>query len=108
MAVNQFDTLTEALLDLNQRGFTCSFEIQKDGAKCIETGELIEPSDLIIEEYHRFEGESNPDDMSVVYAVRTKHGLKGTFIDAYGTYSNPHIENFLKNVNFRETDLTKS
>jgi hypothetical protein len=108
MAVNQYETLTEALTDLNQRGFTYRFEIQKDSAKCIETGEIIQPSDIIIEEYHRFEGESNPDDMSVVYAVRAKNGLKGTFIDAYGTYSNPHIENFFKRVSFRETDLTKS
>lgn len=107
MAVNQFDTLTEALIDLNKRGYAYSFNIEEKGARCIETGELFEPENITIDEYHRFEGESNPDDMSVVYAVRTNNGLKGTFIDAYGTYSNPHIARFLKHVKFREKDITQ-
>ena len=108
MAVNQFDTLTEALVDLHQRGFTNSFNIEEDGARCIETGELFKPETITIEEYHRFEGESNPDDMSVVYAVKTNTGLKGTFIDAYGTYSNSHIAHFLKRVKFREKDIANT
>jgi hypothetical protein len=108
LAVNQFDTLTEALIDLHKRDFTYSFNIEEEGARCIETGEVFKPEDITIEEYHRFEGESNPDDMSVVYAVKTKSGLKGTFIDAYGTYSNPHTARFLKRVNFREKDIAGS
>lgn len=106
MSVNQFDTLTEALTDLNKRGFTYSFEIVENGARCIETGEMFEPEYIIIEEYHRFEGESNPDDMSVVYAIQTSNGLKGTFIDAYGAYSSSHTGSFLKKVKFHERDLT--
>lgn len=102
MQVNQFETLTEALADLHQRSFKNSFEVLENGAKCIETGEIFEPENITIEEYHRFEGESNPDDMSVVYAISTKTGLKGTFIDAYGTYSNSYISGFLKRVKFKE------
>ncbi|MGH2575703.1 MAG: phosphoribosylpyrophosphate synthetase [Ignavibacteria bacterium] len=102
MAVNQFETMTEALENLKNRGFTNSFKIEEDGAKSIETGELIKPEDIIIVEYHRFEGDSNPDDMSVVYAVESAQGMKGTFVDAYGTYSNPHINGFLKKVKFKK------
>ncbi len=105
MFVNQFDTMTEALTNLNRRGFTYTFEIEEGGARCIETGELVEPENVAIEEYHRFEGESNPDDMSVVYAVITSSGLKGTFIDAYGAYSSSHTGSFLKEVKFREKDI---
>jgi hypothetical protein len=36
---------------------------------------------------YRFEGDSNPDDSSIVYAISSNTGLKGTLVDAYGAYS---------------------
>jgi hypothetical protein len=43
---------------------------------------------LTIVEHHRFEGMSDPDDSSVVYALEASNGLKGLLVDAYGAYAN--------------------
>jgi hypothetical protein len=98
MEANQFSTLTDALKSLHERGFTDTFIAREDGLHAKHSGRMITPADVTIVEYHRFEGETNPDDMSVVYAIECSNGLKGTIIDAYGAYANPLLSDFLRNV----------
>ena len=38
-------------------------------------------------DFYRFEGESNPDDMSILYAIEANDGISGTISSAYGTYA---------------------
>ena len=102
MEINSYKTVTEALQELAKRGFTGSFTIEQDGLHSMTTGNILRPTDVTIVEYHRFEGESNPDDMSVVYALECKDGSKGILIDAYGAYADPVIGDFLKNVRLKE------
>ena len=102
MKVNRYSTVTEALQDLARRGFTDSFTVEEAGLRSIATGTLVRPEDVTIVEYHRFEGDTNPDDMSVVYALAYKDGSRGIITDAYGTYADPVIGNFLKNVKLKE------
>ena len=40
-----------------------------------------------VDEVHRFEGMTNPDDSEVLYAIRSTKGLKGLLLDAYGVYA---------------------
>ncbi len=96
MEVNQFATLTDALKALHAKGYGEDFILDEHGLRGSGRDEIIPPQDVTIMEYHRFEGTSNPDDMSVVYALTTRDGRKGTLTDAYGTYANPHMERFLK------------
>ncbi|RAP34417.1 phosphoribosylpyrophosphate synthetase [Candidatus Marinamargulisbacteria bacterium SCGC AG-439-L15] len=95
---NQYDTLVEALQDLQKRGYTASFQIHNYIAFCIQSKKTYQSQDLSIIEYHRFEGDTGPQDMSIVYVVECKDGTKGTIIDAYGTYSDTEMSEFLKNV----------
>ncbi len=89
MQNNQFETLTEALANLNGRGYTLDFNLTARHLVCPELDASFPPDAFEIDEFHRFEGMSNPDDMSIVYAISTKSGKKGTLVDAYGTYSDP-------------------
>lgn len=44
--------------------------------------------DFEIDEFYRFEGASNPSDMSILYAISSaKYNLKGALVNAYGTYA---------------------
>jgi len=79
-----YNTLTEALADLEKRGFTHNFGLKEERG---ETGVALSPGDFEIVEFYRFEGMSNPDDSSVVYAIQSRTGLKGVLVDAYGVYS---------------------
>lgn len=98
MQLNKYDTMIEAIESLKRRGFTHDFEIKEGKLYSLEADVALEPKDVAIVEYHRFEGESSAGDMSVVYAIESKKGLKGTIVDAYGTYANAELADFIKNV----------
>jgi hypothetical protein len=68
----------------------------------MENRKRIRPEDVTIVEYHRFEGASNPDDMSVVYVIETADGRRGTLVDAYGTYTNPKVDTFVQRAKMKE------
>jgi hypothetical protein len=48
--------------------------------------------------FYRFEGITDPDDMSILYAIETCDGAKGTLMDAYGHYSDEDTGEFMKQV----------
>jgi hypothetical protein len=45
------------------------------------------PDDFEVTEVYRFEGMTDPDDQSVLYALESKDGIKGTLVNGYGLYS---------------------
>ena len=53
---------------------------------------------MVINEFHRFEGDSSVDDMSVVYAVTCKDGLKGTFVSGFGANADSDKTAFLDTI----------
>ncbi len=102
MDANRFGTLSEALEALKKRGYSESFIIDDHGMRGMENRNRIRPEDVTIVEYHRFEGASNPDDMSVVYAIETASGRRGTLVDAYGTYATPQVDTFVKQAKLKD------
>jgi hypothetical protein len=78
------ETEQEALARLADDGYQSEFEIVEDGVRCPECGEVVAPEDVEIDETVRFEGPSNPDDQSVVFALRTPSGHRGTLPSSYG------------------------
>ena len=99
---NSYDTLAEAQLALSARGFTKSFEMENDKLKCVDDNKFYTPENITIVEYHRFEGDSDPNDMAVIYAVQTNDDKKGIIIDAYGTYGSRALGDFLKMTEVKE------
>lgn len=91
-----------AIDDLVRRGFTVSLSVVGDRLRIIGTRETFRPQDVVVREYRRFEGISDPDDMAIVYAVETGSGLCGTLVDAYGVYSDPALSAFLATVPIEE------
>ena len=63
------DTVTATIEDLRRRGFTDHFMVRGRQLLAIDAGRPFLPRDVVIREYHRFEGVSDPDDMATVYAL---------------------------------------
>jgi hypothetical protein len=106
-----YDTLTQATQGLKQRGFTEDFTIDDAEGKLISTnhpGLAFEASQVKVEEFHRFEGESDPNDMTIIYALSSPEGKKGVLIDAFGTYSDPKKDEFIKQLNITQESQTAS
>jgi hypothetical protein len=91
-------TPASVMQDLNGRGFTEQFKAVPEGLRAVRSGQTFAPGEVTIVENYRFEGESDPDDMSIVYAIETRSGLRGTLIDAFGVYADPRVGAFLRNV----------
>ncbi len=82
-----YDTLSQALADLQQRGYTEDFNLLEDGVECKAQQSTFTPECFNVVEVYRFEGMTDPDDNAVLYAIETDTGLRGTLVDAYGTYA---------------------
>jgi alkylation response protein AidB-like acyl-CoA dehydrogenase len=101
-ACKLYTSMAEAIQDLIKRGFTANFEFLDKALRDVDSGRTFEAKALTIVEHHRFEGASDPDEMSVVYAVEGDDGTKGIIADAFGVYANPELGGFLNNVTIRE------
>ena len=80
-----YDTVTQAVNDLHRRGYSDDLMTGSNCLLCRKKGVSLDPDDFQIDEYHRFEGFTNPEDQSIVYAISSeKHGVKGVLVNAYG------------------------
>ena len=94
-----YDTVSGALNSLKARGYTKDFNISFDKLICDETNECLNPHEFEITEVYRFEGESNPSDEAVVYAVESKDGnMKGVLVNAYGLYADSISDDMIKKL----------
>jgi hypothetical protein len=91
-------TLAGTLDDLERRGFTEHFKPSAGGLRGLHSGKLFGAEQLVIAEYYRFEGVSDPDDMAILYALETRTGLRGTLTDAFGAYADPAVADFMDDV----------
>ena len=85
--MKNYDTLSEAINDLKQRGYSYDFNLNPTCLECASLKIEIKPEDFKVDEIHRFEGMSSTDDNSILYAISSKEGIQGTLVDAYGVYA---------------------
>jgi hypothetical protein len=86
--MKSYETLTEAVKDLKARGFDRDFNLNDTFLQCSTSGTQLSPSEFEITEVYRFEGNTDPGDELVLYAIQSATGLKGIFVNAYGPYAN--------------------
>ena len=103
MDMHKLETLTAALAEAREAGYTVSYEADEKGLVCQESGAQVGAGELRIVCHQRFEGPSSEDDNSVLYLVEKKDGSgKGVIIDAYGTYANDYLAEYLKQMPVEE------
>ena len=97
--MNNYDTVTEALKDLKAKGYTINFNIAFDKIICQKTKICLNPHEFEITETHRFEGDTNPSDEDIVYAVESRDGMmKGVITSAYGMYADTVSTDMIKKL----------
>jgi len=97
--MDSFETVTEALAALKEQGYTLDFNLAFDKLSCTQNNICLNPDEFEITAVYRFEGETDPGDEAVVYAVTSKDGsLKGTISGAYGMYADSASTAMLKKL----------
>lgn len=92
------DTLVSCMNNLVKDGFNKQFKAIKRGLQELSTEQIYQPEEIRVLNFYRFEGESSEDDNAILYAIETDDGLRGTLVDAYGTYSDDTISKFMLEV----------
>ncbi|MBC7921391.1 MAG: phosphoribosylpyrophosphate synthetase [Ferruginibacter sp.] len=97
--------MSQVMEDLRKGGYPCDFHMRGDEFVCADTDKAYQPNELVIVNTYRFEGESDPGDMTILYAIEAEDGSKGLCLDAYGSDSTPELDEFIKNVKIVEREV---
>ncbi|RYU95103.1 phosphoribosylpyrophosphate synthetase [Emticicia agri] len=83
-----YDTSADAINALVGKGYDHNFNLKDEVLYCHTNHTSLQPDEFQIDEVYRFEGETNPDDEVIVYAISsTSENIKGVLINAYGVYA---------------------
>ena len=91
-----YDTVTEAVKGLKNRGFTLDFNLKENCLVCQE--HKFDPEKFEIVEVYRFEGNSDPADEAVVYAIQSNNGMKGVLVNGYGISAEEMSDEMVKKL----------
>lgn len=83
---------------LNELGYRRNLVLKDQTMICTESEESFFPEDLSLVGSFRFESFSDPEDISIIYAVQANNGSRGVIVDAFGTYADPEIGMYLQHV----------
>ncbi len=101
--MDRYVTLSETLNQLRKEGYVEDFNLQQNCLECRSGGFKVFTDEFMIDKYYRFEGESNPSDQSILYAISSdKHGIKGVLVNAYGIYSEAVTDEMLRKLDTRK------
>jgi len=98
IASTEMKTLVSTLDRLIRKGFTEDYKAINAGLKALLRGTIYQPDEVKVVDFHRFEGTSDPADESILYAIITSDGCKGTLVDAYGPASDTKVTAFMEKV----------
>src|SRR6186713_329966 len=94
----EMKTLTSSMESLKKQGYTENFMVNEYGLHGLNSEKYYTPHEVKITDFHRFEGDSDPADGAILYAIETMDGVKGIISDAYGAYGDPMVTKFMSEV----------
>ena len=98
-------TLVKAINRYQKAGFDKDFKFENGRLRCLQSKKIYAPEDMLILESQRFEGMSNPSDMSALFVLKCKDGTKGLVTVAYGTYADVQVLEFLNKVKIQSSQV---
>ena len=101
--MERYVTLSETMNELRKEGYVEDFNLQQNCLECRNGQYKVFADEFKVDKFYRFEGESNPSDSAILYAVSSdKHHLKGILVNGYGIYSEPITDEMLQKLDIRK------
>ncbi|HXW52900.1 MAG TPA: phosphoribosylpyrophosphate synthetase [Myxococcota bacterium] len=83
-------TVSEVLARLAKQGYTEDFKAHKNGLWAFPKNCELDPEQLVVDKFYRFEGETNLDDEELLFALSCpSKKIKGTYLVAFGPKMDP-------------------
>ncbi|MFC3559068.1 hypothetical protein [Pedobacter jamesrossensis] len=83
-----YNTLATALDELKGRGFVLDFNLEENSF--FTDSNKFQVEDFRIVDIYRYEGDTDPADEVSLYALESKHGLRGFFLASYGALTDEY------------------
>ncbi|WP_224999638.1 hypothetical protein [Cesiribacter sp. SM1] len=90
--------MMKVIEDLRGSGYTTELFVTNGKLHDRERKEF-DPTNMTVDSMFRFEGQSDPEYMGILYAVSDKGGTKGYISNAYGTYADGDTDEVIKRMN---------
>ena len=96
------ETLIDVLNNLKKGGYTEDFNLKQNCIECRNGKYRIFHNEFEVDEYFRFDNDSDPADQSILYAISSeKYNLKGVLINSYGIYSEQITDEMVDKLNMK-------
>lgn len=92
MKTTNCNTLSEAVNYLTKEGFTEDFKAKEKYIMALYSEREYLPKDLKILDVYRFEGMTNPEDETALFAIEANDGTKGTLVMSYSAEHNQNVD----------------
>ncbi len=86
-----YTTVLEALTDLKEKGFHHDFNLHQENI-------VEKPAEYSVVHVYRYEGDSDPDEESVVYGIISISGKKGVFVSGFSANSDDEASKIIEKL----------
>lgn len=76
--MKNYESLSCALNDLKKKGYDADFTTETDCLYCSDLDIRLNPDEFHVDEIIHVDGGTNPNDNSLIYAISSATGVKGT------------------------------
>lgn len=90
------------------KGYTSNYKMQDGKLLDIENGISFSSDEIVIVDEYRYEGMSNPSDMSILYVLEVAHKSKGIILMPYGPSADGELGWFMKEVSLNSLNRDRS
>lgn len=95
----EMTTMVGCMNKLHADGYTENFVAKEKGLEAPTSNKIYTPQNVKIVSFYRFEGDSDPGDNAIIYAIETNDAVKGILVDSYGgPYANRKVSQFITEV----------
>ncbi|SIS48564.1 hypothetical protein SAMN05421766_102280 [Zobellia uliginosa] len=99
---------TDYIKRYEKLGYTDAYRFINEKLRSTKSDKTYAAKDITIVKEHRYEGMSNPSDMSLLYVLETSDGGKGTLLAGYGPSADADLYAFLETIpeqNIKDKDI---
>lgn len=105
---NEMNHEIEKIDEYTAKGYTSNYKMQDGQFLDIEKDLYLNASEIIIDDEYRYEGMTNPDDLSILYILRVPNKSKGTILLPYGAAGDGELGWFMKEVSLNQHNTDKT
>lgn len=96
--MSAMDTLGDRMRQLDAAGWTAQLSVSDGGLRCDGCSCWTPAEEVVVDKVYRFEGQSDPDDQSILFAISMPCGHRGVLPAAYGKDRSVEIDDVVSSL----------